>query len=228
MPPVQFEKTNSNFHYPLNSHAPITLTPYPGITSFVSNKPQANAGESVTLACEYDNLDSSKSGDTTVKWYKDGTKLTENIEQASGTKSELRITSVSVNDKGVYKCKVNLRKSFGTKESELTQYVRNISPTTGHKVVAVVGTAVTLSCTVYGDEFSEISWFNSTDTELQSSDDYLIAPGTYSVSEQQQVSKLILHSPTDADDTGEYTCKTTYTEGDVETSTVINLNILGK
>lgn len=200
-----------------------TLTSAP--SGIVSNKQYADKGDEVKLTCAFTD---PKTSTPTVSWYKNGDAYTSGITTTSGL-SVLTFASADFSNNGEYKCGVDFGGDFGSFDStSLRQYVRGAVPTVTGPQFALVGTAVTQSCDIFGDELSSVGvvWTN-TKGALATGSRFTQTTTAYSESSFGTSATLVISAATD-DDTTSFTCTATYKEDSGTTSGSIAISILSK
>ena len=197
------------------------------VQPLTSSKQYADKADAVTLTCAYTD---PASVTATVTWYIDdsSTATTTGVEADGAGKSLMKFASAAVTDNASYKCKVDYGTDYGTKTgTALTQYVRSIETGVTGTQYALIGTAVTHTCTVYGDVLTgNVVWTNTAGA-LATGATYTQATGTYSTTAYTTVSTLKISAVASADTTT-FTCTLTYTQGTTEKTGTIGSEILGK
>ena len=151
----------------------------------------------------------------TVTWKKDSTDIAS--ESPSGTVSYHMISSADVSYNGEYYCHVTYGSLGTAKSSKLTLYVRSIIPTTNSNVYGVLASTVTLSCTYYGDQMGDTTWYK-TDTLVTSGK----TKGTYA---NYMRTDILTLSSVSSSDANSYRCSVSYTVDGVATESTQTLHI---
>ena len=191
-----------------------------------SSKQYADKDDAVTLTCSFTDPASITA---TVTWYMDDNTIAAGITQPSDGKSILTLASAALTDNGEYKCDVDYGVAYGGSKTvdNLKQYVRGIDTGLTGPQYALIGTAVTHTCTVYGDELTGGVVWTNTDGSLTADRTYTQATQAYSASAYTTTSTLVISATHNEDETS-FICTVTYTQGAAAGSATIIQEILCK
>jgi len=166
----------------------------------------------------------------TVTWYIDDatTATTTGVESGGAGKSLMKFASIAATNNAAYKCKVDYASTYGDfTATALTQYARSIDTGVTGTQYALIGTAVTHTCIVYGDVLTgDVVWTNTAGA-LATGATYTQATGTYSTTDFHTTSTLKISAVASADTTT-FTCSVTYTQGTTAKTGTIAAEILGE
>lgn len=195
-------------------------TPASGLTS---SKQYSDLGDAVTLTCAYTENTSA----ATITWYKNNDVTSDNVSSGGAGKSLVTLASTAFSDSAEYKCKVDYGGSFGSHTSDsLKQYVRGIATGVTGTKYALIGSAVTQTCTVHGDILSkDVVWTNSKGAIVGAS--YTKTTAAYSTSDYSTTSTLTISAVTAADTTS-FTCTVEYTQGSASKTGMVPTEILSE
>jgi len=153
--------------------------------------------------------------------------ITTGVEDAELGESLMTFTSIAVTDNAVYNCLVKYHASVTTlydwTGSYLAQFVRSIDTGVNGTQYASKGSAVTLTCIVYGDVTLSVNWTN-TEGELS---DSVYTPTTwpYNTWSFSTTSKLEISSMR-AEDATSFTCEAKYKAGESGTKKLKEVIVL--
>ena len=143
-------------------------------------------------------------------------------------KSVMEFGQIFVADNAEYKCKVDFGTNFGSVFGPgLKQYIREVDTGVTGTQYALVGTAVTHTCTVHGDILSKNVVWTNTAGALAEGGTYPQATVAYSETSFTTTSTLTI-SALAAADTTSFTCTVEYTNGPVTKAGNIDMNVLCK
>ena len=189
-----------------------------------SDKQYADLGDAVTLTCAFTDPSDLTA---TVTWYKNTSPISTGITKPSAGKSIMTIASTAYTDNAEYKCKVDFGGTHGSRTgTSLKQYVRGVETDVKGTQYPLRGSALTYTCTVHGDVLSkDVVWTNTAGAITEAT--YSQDTKAYSASAYTTTSTLGISSASTADTTS-FTCTVEYTQGSVEKTSTIDVQVLCK
>ena len=131
-------------------------------------------------------------------------------------------------DSGIYRCDAEYPDVTDAYIGRQTKSLKVRGKTADATKYAAVGTAsVTLSCEFFGDETTAARWYKgSSATALEEVEDKLkVTPGAYISTSNSLTTTLQILNVVVSDEAA-YSCKTTYTDDSVETTSTQTLAVL--
>ena len=163
-------------------------------------------------------------GPPTVAWFKNDKAFTTGITAPSTTSSVFTVAASTKDDNGVYQCKVTFGDIGTAVSSQVTQYVRYVTP--AQTVYGVKDRTIDISCTFYGDALGATAWYkDASSTAITAGGQFTLTAGTYA--NQMRTDKLTISTLTTSNN-GVYTCKATYTAGSKETTSAQTLSVIAE
>ena len=139
----------------------------------ISSAEKVKYGDDFNVTCDYDTLDETMYGKTTIQLYNDNQIFTV-------TDETIYVGNADRGNMGVYTCTVTYG-SLGSVEPSMEQIVYQLSdgPTDPNPVFAgIKGGEAVMDCVIYGEPFISITWKKGT-KEITDGGNYNISTGSF-------------------------------------------------